>query len=48
MDVVDAIATTATDAMDKPLQDQRIASITVDTKGVQLAELKKYPDPYHR
>ena len=48
MDVVDAIATTATDAMDKPLQDQRIVSITVDTKGAELPEVKKYPDPYHR
>ena len=44
MDVVDAIATTATDANDRPLADQRIRSITVDTKGVQLADVVKYPD----
>ncbi len=44
MDVVDAIATTATDANDRPLADQRIRSITVDTKGAQLADVVKYPD----
>ena len=44
MDVVDAIATTATDSNDRPLADQRIRSITVDTKGAQLADVVKYPD----
>ena len=39
-----AIATTATDANDRPLADQRIRSITVDTKGAQLADVVKYPD----
>ena len=34
MDVVDAIATTATDANDRPLEDQVIASIRVETFGV--------------
>ncbi len=35
LDVVDAIATTETDASDRPLEDQVIQSITVDTKGVE-------------
>ena len=35
MDVVDAIATTRTGANDKPVEDQTIESITVDTKGVE-------------
>lgn len=48
MDVVDAIATTATDGNDRPLADQRICTITVDTKGVELPEVVKYPDPFHR
>ncbi|MDO4867238.1 MAG: peptidylprolyl isomerase [Clostridia bacterium] len=34
MDVVDAIATTATDANDRPLEEQAIKSIRVETQGV--------------
>ena len=34
MDVVDAIATTATDANDRPLEEQVIKSIRVETQGV--------------
>ena len=39
MDVVNAIAECATDYADRPLEDQKIASITVDTFGVD------YPEP---
>jgi peptidyl-prolyl cis-trans isomerase B (cyclophilin B) len=39
MDVVDAIVSVDTDRNDKPLVDQRIATITVDTFGVE------YPEP---
>ena len=39
MDVVNKIADTATDYQDRPLQAQRIASMTVDTFGVD------YPEP---
>ncbi|MCR4717149.1 MAG: peptidylprolyl isomerase [Lachnospiraceae bacterium] len=38
-DVVDKIATVKTDFMDKPLEEQKMASVTVDTDGVD------YPDP---
>ena len=38
MDVVDRIANTQTDYADRPLQDQRIRTITVETYG-------DYPDP---
>ena len=48
MDVVDAIATTKTGMQDRPVAEQKIASITVDVNGAQLAELKKLPDPYGR
>ena len=39
MDVVDAIVNSERDANDKPLTDQRIATVTVDTKGLT------YPEP---
>ena len=39
MDVVDKIAQTDTDFRDRPLEDQRIRSITVETFGVD------YPEP---
>ena len=38
MDVVDAIAKVPTDYSDRPLEVQRIASITVDTFGVSYKE----------
>ena len=44
MDVVDAIAAEPTDANDRPLNDQRIKHVSVDTKGAALAEVVKYPD----
>ena len=48
MDVVDAIAKTKTNFQDRPLEEQKIASITVEVNGATLAELKKLPDPYGR
>jgi len=41
LDVIDAIATVATDFRDKPIQPVVIASMTVDTLGVE------YPEPRH-
>ena len=48
MDVVDAIASTKTGMQDRPIAEQKIASITVEVNGAALAELKKLPDPYGR
>lgn len=39
METVNAIAKTATNYADRPLQDQRIKTMTVDTFGVD------YPEP---
>ena len=48
MDVVDAIASTRTGPQDRPIAEQKIASITVDTHGEVFPEPKKLPDPYGR
>ena len=48
MDVVDAIAGTKVGMADRPVAEQKIASITVERNGAALAELKKLPDPYGR
>ena len=48
MDVVDAIAATKTNAADRPLTEQKIASICVDTHGETYPEPNKLPDPYGR
>ncbi len=48
MDVVDAIAGVQTDRNDRPLTEQKIASITVDTHGEEYPEPNKLPDPYGR
>ena len=48
MDVVDAIAAVECNYNDRPLADQKIASITVDTKGETYPEPKKLADPYGR
>ena len=48
MDVVDAIAATRVDRNDRPLEEQKIASITVDTKGETYPEPNKLADPYGR
>ena len=42
MDIVDKIATTATDYTDKPMEDQRIKTMTVETFGVEYPEPEKY------
>ena len=41
MDVVNRIAGTATDYSDKPLEDQVMQSVTVDTFGVDYPEPEK-------
>ena len=48
LEVVDAIAVVRTNAADRPLEDQKIASITVDTHGETYPEPKKLQDPYGR
>lgn len=48
LDVVDAIASTRTGANDRPVDEQKIASIVVDTKGETYPEPKKLEDPYGR
>ena len=48
MDVVDQIAAVKTNAQDRPLDEQKIASITVDTQGEEYPEPDKLRDPYGR
>ncbi len=48
MDVVDEIASTKTGMQDRPVNEQKIASITVDTHGETYPEPKKLKDPYGR
>ena len=48
MEVVDAIASTKTGIQDRPVAEQKIASITVDTHGETYPEPNKLPDPYGR
>ena len=48
MDVVDKIAATKTDGNDRPLTEQKIASIRVDAKGEEYPEPDKLRDPYGR
>ena len=48
MEVVDAIAKVKTNRMDRPLEEQKIASITVDTHGEEYPEPTKLKDPYGR
>ena len=42
------IAATKTDGNDRPLTEQKIASIRVDTKGEEYPEPDKLRDPYGR
>ena len=44
MDIVNKIAETPTDYSDRPLEDQRIKSMTVDTFGVDYPEPEKMSD----
>ena len=48
LEVVDAIAATKTGMQDRPVVDQKIASITVDTHGETYPEPTKLKDPYGR
>ena len=49
MDVVDAIASAPRNMItNKPKKPQVIASVTVDTKGVEYPEPEKLADPYGR
>lgn len=48
MDVVDAIASIKTGPNDRPVTEQKIRSITVDTHGETYPEPNKLPDPYGR
>ena len=48
LEVIDAIASVKTNFQDRPLEDQKIASITVDTHGETYPEPDKRPDPYGR
>ena len=41
LDIVDRIAATKTDRADRPLNDQKMVKVTVDTFGVE------YPEPEH-
>lgn len=46
MDIVDKIADTATDYRDRPFEDQKIKSMTVDTFGVDYPEPTTVKDMY--
>lgn len=48
IEVVDAIAAVKVDGNDRPLTEQKIASIRVDTLGEEYPEPKKLKDPYGR
>ncbi len=48
LDVVDTIAGVRTGRGDRPVEDQKIASITVDTQGQTYPAPNKLPDPYGR
>ncbi len=48
LEVVDAIDSVKSNHQDRPLEEQKIASITVDTKGETYPEPKKLQDPYGR
>ena len=48
LEVIDDIASVKVDMNDRPLSVQKIASIRVDTQGVEYPEPKKMRDPYGR
>lgn len=48
LDVVDAIASVKTDRNDRPADEQKIKSVTVDTHGEEYGEPQKLKDPYGR
>ena len=45
---IDEIASVKVDMNDRPLNEQKIAAIRVDTQGVEYPEPKKLRDPYGR
>ena len=48
IEVVDEICKGKVDGMDRPIEEQKIKSIRVDTLGETYPEPKKLPDPYGR
>ena len=48
MDVVDQIAAVRTGRNDRPVEDQRMKTVTVETFGEEYAEPQKLKDPYGR
>lgn len=42
MDVVDEIANTSTNSADRPLEDQKMAKVTVELFGIGYPEVEKY------
>ena len=48
MEEVDRIASVRTNGQDKPFEDQTIASITVDTHGVEYPAPRLLADPFAR
>jgi len=48
LDVVDAIAAVKTNSQDRPLNEQKIKSITVETFGEEYPAPEKLKDPYGR
>ena len=48
LEVIDAIAAVKVDMNDRPLTEQKISTIRVDTNGVDYPEPKKLRDPYGR
>jgi peptidyl-prolyl cis-trans isomerase B (cyclophilin B) len=48
LDVVDAIAAVRTDRDDRPAQEQKMKSVTVETFGEDYGEPQKLKDPYGR
>ena len=48
IEVVDQIAAVKTDANDRPREEQKIKSITVETFGETYPEPNKLPDPFGR
>ena len=48
IEVVDAIAAVKTDGNDRPMTEQKMKTVTVDTHGETYPEPTKLPDPYGR
>lgn len=48
MDVVDAIASVRTNGQDRPLDEQKMKKVTVETFGVEYPQPQTMPDPYSR